>query len=410
MSKDSKKALVPKLRFPEFQKDGVWTEDVVANLVETVTPPKKLQTSEYSLIGRFPIIDQSKDHICGRTDDETALIKNDLPLIIFGDHTCALKLVTEPFAQGADGIKILRVHKQVDPQFLFQCLQHNPVEMEQYKRHFSILKEKVVFLPPGKNAKEQRKIANCLSSLDDLISAQSEKITALKTYKKGLLQQLFPQEGETVPRLRFPEFRKDGEWVEKSINDISPVVTAGGTPSTSEPKYWGGGIRWMNSGELNLKRVHEVQGRITELGLNNSSTKIIPPKCILIGLAGQGKTRGTVAMNMVELCTNQSIAAIFPNELLFDSEFLYHNLDGRYDELRRLSAGDGGRGGLNLQIIKNLKIHLPKSKREQKKIADCLSSLDDLICSEESKLEYLKAHKKGLLQQLFPSLTEDADE
>ena len=166
----------------------------------------------------------------------------------------------------------------------------------------------------------------------------------------------------------------------------------------------------MNSGELNLKRVHEVQGRITELGLNNSSTKIIPPKCILIGLAGQGKTRGTVAMNMVELCTNQSIAAIFPNELLFDSEFLYHNLDGRYDELRRLSAGDGGRGGLNLQIIKNLKIHLPKSKREQKKIADCLSSLDDLICSEESKLEYLKAHKKGLLQQLFPSLTEDADE
>lgn len=205
------------------------------------------------------------------------------------------------------------------------------------------------------------------------------------------------------PRLRFPEFLKSEIWVENTIGNISPNITAGATPSTTEPKYWGGDVRWMNSGELNLKKVYEVQGRITQLGLNNSSTKILPKRCVLVGLAGQGKTRGTVAMNFVELCTNQSIAAIHPNESIFISDFLYHNLDNRYDELRRISAGDGGRGGLNLQIIKNLKIHLPKDKKEQQKIADCLSSIDELITAESKKLDALRIYKKGLMQQLFPA-------
>jgi type I restriction enzyme, S subunit len=205
-----------------------------------------------------------------------------------------------------------------------------------------------------------------------------------------------------MPKLRFPEFQDAGEWNEKTIGQISRNVIAGGTPSTLEKEYWNGNIRWMNSGELNYKKVYEVQGRINEEGLQNSSTKLIPKQCVLIGLAGQGKTSGTVAMNMVELCTNQSIAAIFPNEKIFDSNFLYHNLDNRYDELRRLSAGGEGRGGLNLQIIKSLRICLP-SLIEQQKIADCLSSIDELITAQIQKNDALKAHKKGLMQQLFPA-------
>jgi len=168
------------------------------------------------------------------------------------------------------------------------------------------------------------------------------------------------------PSLRFPEFWNAKAWEVTTVGRISNAVIAGGTPSTSENNFWGGSIRWMNSGELNFKKVYEVQGRITDEGLNNSSTKLIPPRCVLIGLAGQGKTRGTVAMNLVELCTNQSIAAIFPDESIFNSEFLYHDLDRRYFELRRLSAGGEGRGGLNLQIIKSLTVILP-SLPEQKK-------------------------------------------
>jgi type I restriction enzyme S subunit len=215
------------------------------------------------------------------------------------------------------------------------------------------------------------------------------------------MQQLFPAAGETVPRLRFPEFRDAGEWEEKTISSLGLTVTAGATPSTTNPKYWGGNIRWMNSGELNLKRVYDVENRISKEGLEDSSTKLLPKFCVLVGLAGQGKTRGTVAMNMIELCTNQSIAAIHPSKKMIH-DFLYHELDRRYEELRGLAAGDGGRGGLNLQIIKNLKIKHPK-QNEQMRIANCLSSFDDLIVAQSQKLDALKLHKKGLMQQLFPT-------
>ena len=106
-------------------------------------------------------------------------------------------------------------------------------------------------------------------------------------------------------------------------------------------------------------------------------------------------------MNMVPLCTNQSIAAIYPHENVFDSDFLYHNLDGRYEELRALSAGGEGRGGLNLQIIKSLQVLIP-SLAEQQQIADCLTSLDQVISAQGRKIDALKAHKRGLMQRLFP--------
>lgn len=188
------------------------------------------------------------------------------------------------------------------------------------------------------------------------------------------------------------------DWEVKKISKFTQT-TAGGTPSTQKNEYWNGDIKWMNSGELNLKKVFNVENKITELGLKNSSTKLIPVKCILIGLAGQGKTRGTVAMNMVELCTNQSIAAIYPNDS-FISEFLYYNLDNRYAELRRLSTGDGGRGGLNLKLINSLKIPLPPLP-EQKAIADCLSTWDCAIEKQSALINALTDRKKALMQQLL---------
>lgn len=189
------------------------------------------------------------------------------------------------------------------------------------------------------------------------------------------------------------------DWEVRTIGSFTDVC-AGGTPSTFVREFWNGDIRWMNSGELNLKQVFEVENRITELGLNNSATRLIPVNCILIGLAGQGKTRGTVAINKVELCTNQSIAAIFPCDKV-DYNFLYFNLDSRYSELRGLSTGDGGRGGLNLTIIKNLEIPLPPTKAEQTAIATALSDMDALIAQTEKLIEKKKAIKQGVMQELL---------
>jgi type I restriction enzyme S subunit len=266
----------------------------------------------------------------------------------------------------------------------------------------SVFENFTVAIP--KDQKEQQKIADCLSSLDDLITAENQKLETLKAHKKGLMQNLFPAEGEKIPQLRFKEFENSGEWDNAIIGAIAHVST-GGTPDSTNPEYWNGDIPWMNSGELNNKRIYSVSNFITLKGLNESSTKLIPPYCVLIGLAGQGKTRGTAAINYIELCTNQSIAAIHPNKDIFYSEFMYHKIDSLYEQLRALSAGDGGRGGLNLQIIKAIELQLPTIE-EQQKVADCLSSLDEQIETQNQKIETLKLHKKGLMQGLFPNVNE----
>lgn len=182
---------LPRLRFPEFQNAPEWEEEAVGDLIFTVTPPKKLPTSAYQSEGEFPIIDQSPDFLCGWTNNRDGVIDRQLPVIVFGDHTCTLKFVERPFVQGADGIKIFRSDQKVDIAFLFYALQANPVMQEGYKRHFSMLREKTIAYP-GKESGEQQRIAACLSSLDDLIAAQSEKLEALRTHEKGLMQQLFP--------------------------------------------------------------------------------------------------------------------------------------------------------------------------------------------------------------------------
>jgi type I restriction enzyme S subunit len=181
----------PRLRFPEFQNAGEWGESTVEEIIATITPPKKLQTADYQTEGEFPIIDQSQDAICGWTNDRAALIGEGLPVIVFGDHTCALKFIDHPFVQGADGIKIFRPKRGIDVRFLFCALEANPVVQETYKRHFSMLKEKRLSFPDPKTGEQQR-IATCLSSLDALITAETQKHEALKTHKKGLMQQLFP--------------------------------------------------------------------------------------------------------------------------------------------------------------------------------------------------------------------------
>lgn len=252
------------------------------------------------------------------------------------------------------------------------------------KRQFLALEVKVPYLA------EQCAIAEALSDVDGLIAALEALIAKKQAIKHAAMQQLLT--GKT----RLPGF--SGEWDVKRIGEFA-VCTAGGTPSTRMQSYWGGSIRWMSSGELNMRRVHEVEGRITEEGLRNSSTKRIPPKCVLIGLAGQGKTRGTVAMNFVELCTNQSIAAILANNT-FVSEYLYFHLDSRYDELRELSSGGGGRGGLNLTLIKSLAIPFP-SVAEQAAIAAVLSDTDAEIAALEASRAKTHAIKQGMMQQLL---------
>jgi type I restriction enzyme S subunit len=202
------------------------------------------------------------------------------------------------------------------------------------------------------------------------------------------------------PSLRFPAFQSSEQWKTKRLGDIAELY-AGATPSTSVSEYWTEGtIPWMSSGEVHNGQIFVTEKKITLLGYDRSSTKMVPANSVIVALAGQGKTRGSVAITRISLCTNQSLCSILPNET-YDSDYLYFFLKNQYETLRFISSGDGTRGGLNLQMLRDFLIPVP-SLEEQQKIAECLSSIESYISSINEKVEQLKAHKKSLLQKLFP--------
>lgn len=200
-----------------------------------------------------------------------------------------------------------------------------------------------------------------------------------------------------VPNLRFKGFTDD--WIQEKLGNSFDIIT-GGTPSRKNNNYWNPGeIPWLSSGEINKKRIKDTDEMISKEGLDNSSTKLIPENSILIALAGQGKTRGKVAVTYIETTTNQSLAAFvsYSNE---KSEFLYYALDRDYDKLRAASSGDGTRGGLNKKILSDYQVKFP-SLAEQIKISLLLKKLDNIITLEQEKLKIYKEFKKTLLSQLF---------
>ena len=259
----------------------------------------------------------------------------------------------------------------------------------------SMISDMEIPLPP---LPEQQKIAEILSTVDAKIEVIDQQINETQALKKGLMQRLLTK------GIGHTEFKDSalGEipksWEVVSIDEIAKV-TAGGTPSTQESSYWGGEIPWMNSGEINLRRIKSVEGRITDLGLKNSSTKIIQTNSVLMALAGQGKTRGKVAINEIPLCTNQSLATIYDFKNAH-YEYVFQNLETRYSEIRKMSTGDGGRGGLNLTIIKTIKIALPPLD-EQTKMAEIFMSLDEKLDVLGEKKTHYQELKQGLMQQLL---------
>ncbi|WP_443673161.1 restriction endonuclease subunit S [Gemmiger sp.] len=244
---------------------------------------------------------------------------------------------------------------------------------------------------------EQEKIASFLSSLDNLITLHQRKYDKLQVLKKAMLEKMFPKNGSSVPEIRFKGFTD--AWEQRKVSEVAEIC-AGGTPSTGIEKYWHPKeIPWLSSGEVHKKYITYTDNKISVEGLNNSSARMIPANSVLIALAGQGKTRGTVAINRISLTTNQSIAAmIFSKEIV--PEFVFCNLENRYEEIRRMSSGDGSRGGLNKQIVGEIEIPYT-SKEEQAKIGAYFSKLDYLITLHQRELEKLQNIKKSMLEKMF---------
>ena len=392
MTKDKDiKTTVPTLRFREFQNDARW----IPNKIDHVCKIGNGRDYKHLSAGNIPVYGSggymtSVDKFL--YDGESVCIGRkgtiDKPIFLTGKFwTVDTLFYTYAF------------HKCL-PKFLYLIFQ----QINWYKYNEaggvpSLLKTTIgninIFIPNNEN--EQKKIVDCFSSLDDLINAVADKIETLKEYKKGLMQQLFPAEGKTIPAIRFPEFQNAPDWQETALENIGEIVT-GNTPSTKEPNNYGGDRLFVSPADISDKRyVSQTKTTLSEKGFRLS--RHIKENSILFVCIGS--TIGKVAQNTRECATNQQINSIMPYKGHV-ADFVYSILEHYAPQIASI-AGNQAVPIINKTLFSSVSLLMPK-ENEQQKIADCLSSVDELISTETAKLDQLKAHKKGLMQQLFPKL------
>ena len=341
---------------------------------------RKIPKEEYLSNGKYIVIDQGQNNIAGYTNIDDGLFE-DVPAIVFGDHTRIIKYVDEPFFLGADGVKLLKSKiKDANYKYLYYVLRNARIPDTGYNRHFKWLKEINL---EYKDAESQKNIVKTLDTVTNIIELYKVELSKLDNLIRARFVEMFGDPSVNNKR-----------WQRGVINEIGSCI-AGATPSTKVDEYWNNGtIPWMSSGEVNKGRIDRTDNFITHLGYDKTSTKLVPPKTVVLAMAGQGRTRGMAAITEIELCTNQSICSIVNNEKI-DAEYLLYFLKLQYNELRRASTNTDGRGGLNLKIIGNYPIIIPPVGL-QKRFANFVEQVN------KSKVEVQKALDKA--QLLFDSL------
>jgi type I restriction enzyme S subunit len=413
-------AFVPERRFPEFQDAGAW-EKVSLGSVASISTKKVgdktcVPMSITSGVGLVSQMEKFGRIIAGDSYKNYLLLQNNE----FAYNKSATKEYPEGFIALYTGEKLAAVPNSIFTCFRIKGEAASPKYLNylflgnlhgRWMRKFievgarahgslsinnSDLLALPVPVPAGPTSlKEQQKIADCLESADALIEAQGRKVEALKAHKKGLMQQLFPQEGETQPRLRFPEFEGAGEWDPRTVGSVCTSFS-GGTPSTSNPDFYGGDIPFIRSAEIGKESTELF---LTLAGLENSAAKMVKKGDVLVALYGANS--GDVAIAKIAGAINQAILCLRPSG---SGAFLSQFLTCRKDWIIKKYL-QGGQGNLSGEIVKSVALVFP-SPKEQQRIADCLTSLDNLITTETRKLDTLKTHKKGLMQQIFPLVGE----
>lgn len=409
MSEENKEksALVPRLRFPEFRGAGVWSEktlgvvcdmqagkfvaasDISENIADGMYPcfggnGLRGYTKTYNQSGRYSLIGR-QGALCGNVN-----------LVDGKFYATEHAVVATPKAgNGTDWL------------FYNLCLLNlNRFATGQAQPGLSIeVLEKVACAVP-KEIGEQQKIADCLSSLDELIAAENQKLDVLKTHKKGLMQQLFPREGETVPRMRFPDFSEAGEWEERTLAEVCNVLQGYGFPEV---------LQGRSEGKYPFCKVSDISRAVAEKGgLLNQATnyvddndllklraKIIPEGATVFAKIGEALRLNRRAYVQKECVIDNNATGLKAIDGVSDDYFVY-----LLSQLIDLNKHCGGAvPSVNKSTLEEIEVVVPGSN-EQKRIAESLFSLDNCITAQSQKIDALKTHKKGLMQQLFPVLNE----
>jgi type I restriction enzyme S subunit len=258
-----------------------------------------------------------------------------------------------------------------------------------------------------KSKTEQQKIASCLSSIDEVIAAHSQKLELLKEHKKGMMQNLFPQEGEKVPKYRFKEFENDGEWEEIDILEISTMKARIGWQNLRKEEHLNEGVYYLVTGtDFKNNKIDWGKTKYVDYDRYIQDEHIILKEGdILITKDGSiGKVAYVDELGLKKSTLNNGIFRIRVDSS-YCSEFVFHSfLSQRFTIFLDKLSGGSSIVHLYQKDFEKYKIIIPKSIQEQQKIASCLSSLDALITAQAEKIEQLKLHKKGLMQGLFPKI------
>jgi type I restriction enzyme S subunit len=373
---NKEKKLIPELRFPEFVEDGEWDRKILGEISESESSSLALNKIEHTQNG-YPVY--GADSIVGYIDEFQQEEKY-ISIVKDGSGVGRLNLC-QPKSSILGTLACIKSKdsKRFNLDWIYYLM--NTIEFSSYKKgsgiphiYFSDFKNEPIGVP---KLQEQQKIASCLSSLDELIAAHNEKLDALKEHKKGLMQNLFPQKGEKVPKLRFPEFEKDGEWVEKELKNLCFNISSGKNKN-------------QNNGDYDLYGSTGIIGRTENASYEGDY--------ILVARVGANAGSLNRAIGQFGVTDNTLIVNLKEPEKI---DFIFYSLDNI--GLNKLVFGSGQPLVTGKQL-KELNIAIPKNPEEQQKIASCLSALDELITAQSEKIEQLKEHKKGLMQGLFPKM------
>lgn len=383
---------IPKLRFPEFVNDGEWEEKKISDVCEkpySGGTPSSTVKEYYG--GNIPFIrsaeiDKAQTELFltneGLKNSSAKFVKKgDVLIALYGANSGDVAISK---IEGAINQAILCLNSKESNSFLYQYLVLKKdwivtkyIQGGQGNLSGEIIKSIELKFP---KPKEQQKIADCLSSVDSLISAQSQKVELLKEHKKGLMQQLFPQDGEEVPKLRFPEFINATKWEEKKLGDICDITNG----KANAQDHIEDGIYPLFDRSAVVKQTNNY--------LFDCEAVIIP---------GEGM-RFIPKYYKGKFDLHQRAYAL--QNFKCDAKFIYYSMNF-LKEVLATKAVQSTVLSLRLPILQNFMISMPPDKdtKEQQKIADFLSSIDEQIGSQARKLQTLKEHKKALMQQLFPS-------
>ncbi len=408
MAKQGPKTVVPRLRFPEFLQDYPWAVRLLGNDA-TFEKGRGVSKAEVDPNGQHQCIRYGELYtrysevireVVSRTSaaDSTLFFSqtNDVIVPASGetkeDIATASCVLLDGVALGGDLNVIRSPHNGVFLSYLLNGSQRRELAkvaqgdtvVHLYPRQLAALS---IAFP---DAAEQQKIADCLTSLDEVIAAQGRKVEALKAHKRGLMQQLFPREGETRPRLRFPEFRDAPEWTEKKLSSLVDLVSgmhlspdqyscSGEVPYFTGPSdftNYVGDVRKWTSPASSVAMQHDTLITVKGSGVG---------ECWYLEMPFVAMGRQLMAVHA------KTSSSRFINQFLLTKRTRFEDLASG-NLIPGLSRGD----------ILDMVAPFPK-KDEQQRIADCLSSLDTQIIAETHQLAALKTHKQGLMQQLFPA-------